>query len=115
MIDDGCLNPNSSCFLFADSIDLAWHNNLYRALNLPPSVAEKEVSANIFFKSILRSTFLQPKRDLVPYTAFLSFRNDYDEPTLKEGFSEIKKVHWVFQGTEEEKRYWSMWLQIDGK
>jgi bifunctional polynucleotide phosphatase/kinase len=59
--------------------------------------------------------FLQPKRELVPYTAFISFRNDYQEPTLNEGFSEIKKVHWVFQGTEEENRYWSMWLQIDGK
>jgi len=86
------------CFLFTDTIDLAWHNNLYRAFNLPPSVAEKE-----------------PKRDLVPYSAFCSFRNDHEEPTLNEGFSEIKQVHWVFQGTEEEKTYWSMWLQIDGK
>lgn len=25
-------------------MDVAWHNNLYRAYNLPPSVAEKEVS-----------------------------------------------------------------------
>ena len=110
-----CLHPTCSCFLFADSIELAWHNNLYRAFNLPPSVAEKEVSTNVSRILDIQSAFLQPKRDLVPYNAFVSFRNDYEEPNLNEGFSEIKKVHWVFQGTEEEKRYWSMWLQIDGK
>ena len=32
------------CFVFTGSIELAWHNNLYRAFNLPPSVAANEVS-----------------------------------------------------------------------
>ncbi|TFK42832.1 polynucleotide kinase 3 phosphatase-domain-containing protein [Crucibulum laeve] len=86
------------CFLFSGSIELAWHNNLYRAYNLPPSVSSKE-----------------PSRDIVPYTAFSGFRGAYEEPRLDEGFSEIKTVNWVFEGSEDEKKYWSMWLQIDGK
>ncbi|KAF5386673.1 hypothetical protein D9615_001745 [Tricholomella constricta] len=86
------------CFFFAGSIELAWHNNLYRTYNLPPSVAAAE-----------------PRRELVPYIGFCGFRDNFEEPQLEEGFTEIKKVNWVFNGTEEEKRYWSMWLQIDGK
>ncbi|KZT03593.1 PNK3P-domain-containing protein [Laetiporus sulphureus 93-53] len=86
------------CILFNGSLELAWHNNLYRAYNLPPSAAEK-----------------QPKRELLPYNAFTSFRAAYEEPQLSEGFSEIKRVNWVFEGDEEERRRWSMWLQIDGK
>ena len=57
----------------------------------------------------------QIKRELVPYSAFLSFQKDYEEPTTEEGFSEIKIVNWVFDGTEEERERWNMWLQIDGQ
>ncbi|KIM49030.1 hypothetical protein M413DRAFT_438191 [Hebeloma cylindrosporum] len=85
-------------FNFTGSIELGWHNNLYRAFNLPPSVATKQAA-----------------RDLLPYAAFTGFRDNYEEPELSEGFTEVKNVNWVFEGTEEEKRYWSMWLQIDGK
>jgi len=86
------------CIAFSGSLELAWHNNLYRAFNLPPSAAEKE-----------------PKRELLPYNAFTSFRAQYEEPELSEGFTEVKKVNWVFEGDEEERKRWSMWLQIDGK
>ncbi|KAJ3896711.1 polynucleotide kinase 3 phosphatase-domain-containing protein [Lentinula edodes] len=86
------------CFVFTGSMELAWHNNLYRAYNLPLSSASR-----------------QEKRDLVPYLAFTSFRNSYEEPSLSEGYSEIKQVNWIFEGTEEEKKNWSMWLQIEGK
>ncbi|KAH9830982.1 PNK3P-domain-containing protein [Rhodofomes roseus] len=86
------------CIVFEGSLELAWHNNLYRAFNLPPSTVERE-----------------PKRELLPYNAFTSFRAQYEEPQLKEGFQEIKKVNWVFEGDEEERRRWGMWLQIDGK
>ncbi|PPQ66882.1 hypothetical protein CVT26_009822 [Gymnopilus dilepis] len=86
------------CFLFTGSAELAWHNNLYRAFNMPPSAAAKE-----------------PTRALLPYLAFTSFREGYEEPQMSEGYSEIKKVNWVFEGTEEERQRWSMWLQIDGK
>ncbi|GBE82578.1 Bifunctional polynucleotide phosphatase/kinase [Sparassis crispa] len=86
------------CVVFNGSIELAWHNNLYRAYNLPPSLVEKN-----------------PKRDLVPYTAFTSFRAQYEEPQLNEGFTQIRKVNWTFEGDEEQRQRWSMWLQIDGR
>ncbi|OBZ75300.1 Bifunctional polynucleotide phosphatase/kinase [Grifola frondosa] len=86
------------CILFEGSIDLAWHNNLYRAFNLPPALAAVE-----------------PKRELIPYSAFTSFRLNFEEPKIEEGFSEVKRVNWVFEGGEEERRRWSMWLQINGK
>ena len=66
---------------------------------------------NIYFTA----TSSQTARDILPYVAFTGFRDNYEEPELSEGFSEVKNVNWVFEGTEEEKRYWSMWLQIDGK
>jgi bifunctional polynucleotide phosphatase/kinase len=40
----------------------------------------------------------------------MQFREQYEEPTLKEGFLEIKKVNFVFEGTAEERKRWSMWL-----
>jgi len=33
------------CFKFENSIDLAWHNNMYRAYCLASSTLENEVSA----------------------------------------------------------------------
>ncbi|KAF6764952.1 polynucleotide kinase 3'-phosphatase [Ephemerocybe angulata] len=84
------------CFYFTGSIDLAWHNNLYRAFVQP--LAELEV-----------------RRDLVPYLAYVQFRDGFEEPGADEEFTEIKRVNFVFEGTEEERRRWSMWLQITGK
>ncbi|KAF9567654.1 PNK3P-domain-containing protein [Agrocybe pediades] len=86
------------CFLFTGSLELAWHNNLYRAYNLPPTVAAKEA-----------------ERTVLPFAALTKFRDAYAPPAAAEGFSEIKNVNWVFEGSEEEKKRWSMWLQIDGK
>ncbi|KAF9472603.1 PNK3P-domain-containing protein [Pholiota conissans] len=91
-------NVPTRCFLFEAAIDLAWHNNLYRALNMPLSSHLKEADA-----------------PLLPYPAFTGFRDNYEEPQLSEGFTEIKKVNWVFDGTDEERKHWSMWLQINGK
>ncbi|KAF7302604.1 hypothetical protein HMN09_00894900 [Mycena chlorophos] len=84
--------------LFTGSIDLAWHNNLYRAFCLPSSVQERE-----------------PSRDLLPLSAFKSFEDNYEEPQLAEGFMEIKKIHWVFDGTEDERKKWLQWLELDEK
>lgn len=86
------------CVLFEGSFELAWHNNLYRAYNLPPSKASKET-----------------KREALPLMAFTSYRSAYEEPQLSEGFSELKRVNWVFEGTDEERKLWSMWLQTEGK
>lgn len=52
---------------------------------------------------------------MVPYTAYTSFKAQYQEPAVGEGFSEIKRVNWVFEGDEGVRKRWSMWLQIDGK
>ena len=102
--------------MFNGSLELAWHNNLYRAFNMPPSVAEKEVSISASYAGLYDDTSLpQPKRELVPYSAYTGFRAQYEEPQLDEGFAEIKRANWVFEGDEEERRRWSMWLQIDGK
>jgi len=86
------------CCLFSGSIELAWHNNLYRAYYMTASAANPE-----------------PKRQALPYIAFTGFRDNYEVPQMEEGFSEIKIVNWVFEGTDEERTFWSMWLQIDGK
>jgi len=86
------------CMWFTGSLELAWHNNLYRAYALPPSVAVRE-----------------SPRDIVPMSAFSSFKDDFEEPDLKEGFAHVKKVNWVFDGTEVERKRWSMWLQLDEK
>ncbi|KIL00645.1 hypothetical protein PAXRUDRAFT_29641 [Paxillus rubicundulus Ve08.2h10] len=85
------------CFLFTGSMDLAWHNNLYRAYNQPPSSGT------------------EPPRDLLPYLAFIGFRDNYEEPKTSEGFSEVIKMDWSFNGDEEARTRWNMWLQIDGK
>ncbi|KAJ2916023.1 hypothetical protein MD484_g4408, partial [Candolleomyces efflorescens] len=84
----------SRCFYFTGSTELAWHNNLYRA----------------FIKPVEGT-----RRDLLPFTAFIGFKDGFEEPQLNEGFAEIRRVNWVFEGTEEERKRWSMWLQISGK
>jgi bifunctional polynucleotide phosphatase/kinase len=91
------IGVSTRCFLFTGSMDLAWHNNLYRAYNQPSSNGS------------------QPTRDLLPYLAFAGFQANYEEPQTSEGLSEVIKVNWVFEGDEEATRRWSMWLQIDGK
>ncbi|KAG7452953.1 PNK3P-domain-containing protein [Guyanagaster necrorhizus] len=83
------------CFLFTGSVQLAWHNNLYRAYNLPPSVKARD----------------EP-REVLPYLALTSFHDKYEVPDKEEGFVEIKTVNWRFEGTHEEEKYWKMWLQV---
>ncbi|KAJ6520430.1 polynucleotide kinase 3 phosphatase-domain-containing protein [Mycena sanguinolenta] len=86
------------CMWFTGAVELAWHNNLYRSLGLPPSVAARE-----------------PPREMLPKLAFTSFKNEFEEPVLSEGFSQIKKVNWVFDGTAEERKVWSRWYHLDDK
>jgi bifunctional polynucleotide phosphatase/kinase len=51
----------------------------------------------------------------VPYNAFTMFKAQYEEPIITEGFKELRYVNWVFEGSDEERRRWNMWLQLDGK
>lgn len=92
------LQVPARCFSFQGSVELAWHNNLYRAYARPASVVARE-----------------PVRTLVPYAAIMGFADAYEAPHVKEGFAEVRDVPWIFEGSEEERRRWNMWLQIDGK
>jgi len=92
------LRVPARCLAFQGSVELAWHNNLYRAYARPASVVARE-----------------PTRALIPYSALIGFSNAYETPSVKEGFDEVQDISWIFEGSEEERRYWSMWLQIDGK
>lgn len=58
---------------------------------------------------------MQPARDLLPKLAFVTYEKGFEEPTTEEGFDELQKVQWEFEGNEEERARWRMWLQIDGK
>jgi hypothetical protein len=52
------------CFLFTGSIELAWHNNLYRAYNLPSKVAAEEVcSSSSISKSSKTNDYLDSLRE----------------------------------------------------
>lgn len=57
----------------------------------------------------------QVKRDVLPYMAFTSYKSSFELPQVTEGFDELRTVNWVFDGSDEERRRWSMWLQVDGK
>jgi len=93
------LGVSIKCVVFDGSMELAWHNNLYRAFCQPSSLSQGSESI----------------RDLVPYAAFSSFRDNFEQPSTNEGFKEIITAHWVFEGGTKELERWKMWLQIDGK
>lgn len=57
----------------------------------------------------------QPARGLLSKSVLAGFDKAYEEPTPTEGFAEIKKVNFVFEGTDAERARWNMWLQVDGK
>ncbi|KAF7302583.1 hypothetical protein HMN09_00892800 [Mycena chlorophos] len=82
------------CMLFTGSRELAYHNNCYRAFCAPKSVRDREGKIS---------------RELLPRTSFNELRLR-DMPQLSEGFSEIRKVHWVFEGTVEERKVWAQWM-----
>lgn len=58
---------------------------------------------------------MQPKREAIPYVVFTSYQTNYEAPEVTEGLSEVVSVAWVFEGTDEDRKRWSMWHQIDGK
>jgi bifunctional polynucleotide phosphatase/kinase len=48
---------------------------------------------------------------VVPQLAFAQFKSNFEEPELVEGFTQIKKVNWVFSGSQEERETWGKWLE----
>ena len=70
-------------------IDLAKHNNMYRACYAPPE---------------------EPERTLLPLTAFGTFVTALEKPEMDEGFDEIRVVNFVWEGTEEQRRLWNRYM-----
>jgi bifunctional polynucleotide phosphatase/kinase len=85
-----------SCFLFTAPLALARHNNVYRAF-IAPAPADGGA-----------------RRALLPDVAFTTFNGAYEAPTAAEGFAEVQRVDFVFEGSAEERRRWGMWLSLDG-
>jgi len=82
------------CLQFNVSVALSWHNNLYRAFCLASDHPD------------------YGKRDFIDYSAYVSFAKQMEEPELGEGFRDIRKINWIFEGTEEEHKRWNRWLEL---
>lgn len=76
-------------FHFLCPLDLAKHNNMYRACYAPPE---------------------SPPRILLPLSAFWSYANDFETPTSDEGFDEIRCVNFRFDGTDDQRKKWDMYM-----
>jgi bifunctional polynucleotide phosphatase/kinase len=103
---------HSRCLLFEGGIELAWHNNLYRAFCLTDSVKVNEVSP--CRPSLLQGlTFTNKEpREMLEYPAFTSYRSSYQAPSKDEGFKDIKRFYWKFDGTDAEKERYMRWLEV---
>ncbi|CAO3619613.1 unnamed protein product [Mucor fragilis] len=74
------------CFYFGDNEELSQHNNYYRAVHKP-----------------------EEKRDVLSSIAFRTFKSKLQEPSTVEGFEEVKKINFVFDGPDSEKEAWQRW------
>ncbi|KAG0172213.1 hypothetical protein DFQ30_010907 [Apophysomyces sp. BC1015] len=74
------------CFHFTADEHLSRHNNLYRAI--PPSPNGREVLSDIVFRT---------------------FKSKFQEPHESEGFDEIKKINFVFDGSDIQWQSWKQW------
>ena len=77
------------CVYFTAPPKLCEHNDTVRALN-----GEK---------------FNPEKREILPHSAFSSFKARFKEPQLKEGFQDIVRIDFRFEGSEEMKKMWSQY------
>ncbi|VDC03760.1 unnamed protein product [Peniophora sp. CBMAI 1063] len=104
------------CFVFDAAIELAWHNNLYRAFIEPSTDSRRSAThASDTAELSTKSDRAGASRELVPYIAFTGFQSAYEAPQADEGFAEMRTVRWMFEGDEVERKAWEMWLQISGK
>ncbi|KAH8549917.1 polynucleotide kinase 3 phosphatase-domain-containing protein [Umbelopsis sp. PMI_123] len=79
-------NVKIRCFWFTAPKELAQHNNIYRAYHASDR-----------------------GRELLPGMVFDSFSKKFQEPMLSEGFEEIKKINFVLDGSEVERKKWQQW------
>lgn len=76
-------------FHFLCPVDLARHNNVYRAIYGPKD---------------------EQRRELLPFTAFSGYVGQFEQPELGEGFDEIKMVNFVWEGTDEQRKLWDLYM-----
>lgn len=72
------------CFYFVADTDLCRHNNYYRHIT-------------------------QGDRDLLSEIVFRTFKSRFQEPTMDEGYQEIKKINFVFDGDDTDLAAWRKW------
>ncbi|OAK95989.1 PNK3P-domain-containing protein [Phaeosphaeriaceae sp. SRC1lsM3a] len=82
------LNVQIRCVLFTASARLCEHNDTVRALNVGPEMNPED-------------------RTILPRLAFTGFASRYREPKLSEGFTEIIKTDFEFEGSEEQLKLWT--------
>ncbi|KNG52297.1 DNA kinase/phosphatase Pnk1 [Stemphylium lycopersici] len=82
------LNVPIRCVLFTASPKLCEHNDTFRALNIGPETNRES-------------------RTILPHVAFSGFGSRYREPKLSEGFVDILKTDFRFEGSDEQRRLWS--------
>lgn len=76
------------CFYFGENEGLAQHNNYYRAL---------------YKKSA-------EKRDVLSIIAYRTFKSRLQVPTVTEGYSEVKQIHFKFESdVKEDTDAWTQW------
>ncbi|KAG8953997.1 hypothetical protein FRC04_000981 [Tulasnella sp. 424] len=88
-------NVSIRAFVWNVTLDLAWHINLYRAHFLSDDVKANEAT-----------------REMLGYGVFTQYQNAFQPPTIEEGFSEVKTINWIFQGSEEDRRRFNMYLDV---
>ncbi|OXC68513.1 polynucleotide kinase 3'-phosphatase [Cryptococcus neoformans] len=84
------LNVPIRLFHFLCPSELAKHNNLYRAYYPPPD---------------------ESTRGLLPYIAFAGFETAFEEPKAEEGFKEVRMVTFHWEGSEEQRKKWDMYIE----
>lgn len=90
-----------------------------------------EVNNLVFFTLVFILVCVFPTQPLPPH-AFLSYRSKFEEPSLEEGFREIKRINFIFDDSNGEpvnddaetastdkkmvwtkRKIWEMWLETD--
>ncbi|GAA5912573.1 hypothetical protein JCM6882_004806 [Rhodosporidiobolus microsporus] len=80
------------CFYFTAPIELAMHNSVYRAAYASTDQGNGR------------------KRDVLPMIAFQGFAKNFQQPSMDEGFDEVKQINFKFDGSPEELKKWQRWL-----
>ncbi|MCJ1358282.1 MAG: hypothetical protein MMC33_008281 [Icmadophila ericetorum] len=68
----------------------------------PPKLCEH----NDTVRALHSGLFNPEKRSILPHSAFSSFASRFREPQLIEGFDEIIRLDFKFQGNEEQRKIW---------